>query len=73
MNILVPVAANSGENPEGRKGKVSLAMFVSQGLGGPKSSPNRKKTNRETGQYSCPRQRSLHIAPRDRRSLKVQL
>jgi len=49
MNILVPVAANSGENPEGRKGKVSLAMFVSQGLGGPKSSPNRKKTNRKTG------------------------
>ena len=27
---------NSGENPEGRKSKVSLAMLISQGLVGPK-------------------------------------
>ncbi len=30
---------NSGENPERRKPKVSLAMPISQGLGGPKGKP----------------------------------
>lgn len=30
---------NSGENPEPRKPKVSLAMVVIQGLGGPKVNP----------------------------------
>ena len=29
----------SGENPDGRKPKVSLAMTISQGLGGPKVNP----------------------------------
>ena len=30
---------NSGENPERRKPKGSLAMTISQGLGGPKEKP----------------------------------
>lgn len=30
---------NSGESPEHRKPKVSLAMVISQGLGGPKAQP----------------------------------
>ena len=30
---------NSGESPEHRKPKVSLAMTISQGLGGPKAKP----------------------------------
>jgi hypothetical protein len=30
---------NSGENPERRKPKVSLAMTIIQGLGGPKEKP----------------------------------
>ena len=29
----------SGESPDGRKPKVSLAMAISQGLGGPKVNP----------------------------------
>ena len=33
----------SGENPDRRKPKVSLAMFVNQGLGGPKSCPSDKE------------------------------
>ena len=35
MNILVIVGSKQGENPCRRKGKGSLAMFVSQGLVGP--------------------------------------
>ena len=30
---------NSGENPERRKPKGSLAMTINQGLGGPKEKP----------------------------------
>ncbi len=30
---------NLGENPRHRKAKVSLAMTISQGLGGPKAKP----------------------------------
>ena len=31
---------NAGESPAGRKPKVSWAMTISPGLGGPKSNPN---------------------------------
>ena len=34
--ILAIVAAKSGVNPDRRRGQVSLATFVSQGLAGPK-------------------------------------
>ncbi len=40
MNILVLVTANSGENPERRKGAVSSATFVSGGLADPKWGAN---------------------------------
>lgn len=43
LQILVAVAAKSGENPLRRKGKGSLAMFVSQGLVGPKGFLNTKR------------------------------
>ena len=38
--ILVRVAAKYGENPYRRRGKGSLAMFVSQGLVDPKTNRN---------------------------------
>ena len=41
--ILVRVAAKNGENPFRRRGKGSLAMFVSQGLVDPKTSLNRSR------------------------------
>ena len=43
MNILVIVGSEQGENPCRRKGKGSLAMFVSQGLVGPNPSRTRER------------------------------
>ena len=44
MNILVLVTSNPGEKPGRRKGKGSLATFISQGLGDPKLNGNPVKT-----------------------------
>jgi hypothetical protein len=43
MRILVGVAAKSGENPLGRRGKGSSTMFVSRGLVDPKAFLNRER------------------------------
>lgn len=44
MNILVLVTANSGENPERRKGMVFSATFVSGELADPKLEANHLPT-----------------------------
>ena len=48
MNILVIVGSEQGENPCRRKGKGSLAMFISQGVVGPNQSHNGER-ERERG------------------------
>lgn len=71
--ILVKVAVKSGENPLRRKGKGSLAMFVSRGLADPKAIPNRKWSKGKLVNIPAPEVFCHACELRDRRSTPVSV